>query len=156
MILPVLIFFLYFQLTGGLLVLVFIATLAQKPDLIAGIKGTMALLLGNFVGGIVAIVMFSLLLAVPQFSFALLLYAIIILIFAQHIFSGKKLAPIYAMALTTVIVIISGSTLSDGGASSTFYVRILQIATACGYIVLVTWLCSPLITRIQSSKLNLS
>jgi len=150
MIVPVLVFFLYFQLTGAVLVLIFIAILAQKPDFVAGVKGASALLLGNSIGGIAAILMFSLLLAAPNYSFALLLYAIVILIFSQFIFSNRKLSPIYAMALTTVIIIISGSTLEDGGASSKFYMRIFQIAMACGYIVLVTWLMSPLLGKIEN------
>lgn len=150
MILPVLVFFLYFQWTGGLLILIFIAILAQKPDLVAGIKGAGALMLGNTIGGLAAIAMFGLLLAVPQYSFALILYAAVIFIFSQFIFSDKKLSPIYAMALTTVIIIISGSTLEEGGASSKFYMRILQIAIACGYIVAITWLFTPLLEKIKS------
>lgn len=152
MILPVLLFFLYFQLTGAVLVLIFIAILAQKPDFVAGVKGAGALLLGNSIGGLAAMIMFGLLLAVPQYSFALILYALVILIFSQYIFSERKLSPIYAMALTTVIIIISGSTTNDGGASSKFYIRLFQIALACGYIVLITWLMAPLINKIQKQN----
>lgn len=55
------------------------------------------------------------------------------------------------MALTSVII-ISGSTFKDGGASSTFYMRIFQIALACGYIVLVTWIMAPLLGKIQNQS----
>ena len=107
MIMPVMIFFLYFNLGSSLLILVFIALLAQKPDLVAGVKGSKALLVGNTIGGLVAIIMYNLLKIAPNFAFLVLLFALIIIIFAKHIFSDKPLAPLYAMAFSTVIILIS-------------------------------------------------
>ncbi|MDE3272085.1 hypothetical protein [Pseudoalteromonas sp. G4] len=51
-----------------------------------------------------------------------------------------------------MIIIISGSTFKDGGASSKFYMCIFQIAMACGYIVLVTWIMAPLLSKIQNQS----
>lgn len=138
MIMPVMIFFLYFNLGSSLLILVFIALLAQKPDLVAGVKGSKALLVGNTIGGIVAIAMYNLLKVAPNLMFLLLLFALIIIIFAKQIFSDKPLAPLYAMALSTVIILISSATMGASNADEKFYTRIIQIACACSYIVFVT------------------
>jgi hypothetical protein len=148
---PVMVFFFYADLSDAVLILAFIAILAQKPDLIIGMKGSKALLVGNTIGGAIAIVMFSLLVVVPTFSFLLMLFALIIVIFSRIIFSDNPLAPLYSMALTTVIILLASSTLGEGDAGESFYTRIIQIGLACSYIVFATMATSPLFKKINYS-----
>ena len=151
MIMPVMIFFFSFNLSSSVLILAFIAMLAQKPDLIAGVKGSKALLVGNTLGGIVAIAMYNLLIIVPNFSFLLLLFSLIVIVFANMIFSDKAFAPIYAMAFSTVIILIFGATLSTADADEKFYTRIIQIGLACSYIIFATIAANPLIKKIAQA-----
>ncbi|KGK01139.1 DUF2955 domain-containing protein [Thalassotalea sp. ND16A] len=152
-IMPVLVFFLYFGLTSSLLILIFVAILAQKPDLLVGLKGSKALLVGNSLGGLFAIIAYSLLVIVPDFVFLILLFASINIYFAKLTFSERPLAPIYAMAHSTIIILIAAGSLSDGGAGEKFYIRILQIAAACAYIIFTTYLATPFLKRIENSNL---
>ena len=68
---PVALFFYGFGLTGHILVLIFIAILAQQPSLTAGRKVGGALIAGNLAGGIGAMVFYELLVAAPSFGFFL-------------------------------------------------------------------------------------
>jgi uncharacterized membrane protein YccC len=149
MIIPVLAVFLYFKLSSSLLILVFIAILAQKPDFVAGVKGSKALLVGNTLGGLVAITMYNLLLIAPDFIFMLMLFALITIVFAGLIYSERPFAPLYAMAFSTVIILISSATLGSSDAEGTFYTRIVQIACACFYVIFATVLASPWIKKIS-------
>lgn len=151
MIMPVMIFFFSFNLSSSVLILAFIAMLAQKPDLVAGVKGSKALLVGNAIGGIVAIAMYNILTISPTFIFLMLLFSLIVIIFARMIFSGKALAPLFAMAFSTVIILIFGAILSTADADEKFYTRIMQIACACGYVIFATIAANPLIKKIAAS-----
>ncbi|WP_114326942.1 DUF2955 domain-containing protein [Candidatus Colwellia aromaticivorans] len=151
MIMPVMIFFFAFNLSSSVLILAFIALLAQKPDLVAGIKGSKALLVGNTIGGLVAIAMYNLLTLAPDFIFLVLLFSCVVISFAQAIFSEKPMVPLYAMAFTTVIILVFGATLSTSDADEKFYTRIVQIACACSYVVFATVVASPLIKKITQA-----
>ena len=151
MIMPVMAFFFYFNLSSSVLILVFIAIMAQKPDLIAGVKGGKALLVGNTIGGIVAIAMYSVLVMIPTFPFLILLFALVIISFGRLIFSTRPMAPLYAMALGTIIILISSATMGDADASEKFYTRIFQIACACFYVIFATIVANPLIKKISRS-----
>ena len=150
-IMPAIIFFFYFGLTSSMLILVFIAILAQKPDLLMGMQGSKALLVGNTIGGLVAIAVYKLLLIAPTYTALVLLFAVVNIYFAKLIFSDKPLAPLFAMAITTVIILISSGSTGDAGAGGKFYIRILQIGAACGYIIFATYLTAPLLTQIKSA-----
>ena len=116
--------------------LLFIAMLAQQPDVKIGVKGSMALIIGNTAGGVAAIVFYNLLIAVPDYVFLILLTILFSLFFGERIFSGKPMAGLYAAAFSTVILLV-GSTTGDfgGDAGSKFYIRIVQIIAAAVYIV---------------------
>lgn len=149
MVMPVISYFLYYKIADALLVMVFIAILAQKPDLIAGVKGAKALLVANAIAGIAAMLMYGLLLIVPTYTALILLFALLVIIFTQKIFSDSPYAPLFAMAFTTVIILVSGATSSDADASDKFLIRLFQIACACSYVILATAAALPWIKRIS-------
>ena len=151
MIMPVMIFFFSFNLSSSVLILAFIALLAQKPDLVSGVKGSKALLVGNAIGGMIAIVMYNILTIAPNFTFLMLLFSLIVIIFARMIFSDKAIAPLFAMAFSTLIILIFSSILSTADADEKFYTRIVQIACACGYVIFATIAASPIIKKITSA-----
>lgn len=151
MIMPVMVFFFSFNLTSSALILVFIALLAQKPDLVMGVKGSKALLIGNSVGGIIAIVMYNSLIIVPSFTSLILLFSLVVIVLGNKIFSDHPTAPLYAMALSTVIILVSSATMGNADADEKFYTRIIQIACACSYVILATIAAMPLIKKITHS-----
>ena len=135
-VLPVIAIFFMFQMTDMLLVMIFIAMLAQTPDVKTGAKGSAALVIGNTAGGVAAILFYNLLVAVPSFVFLILLTLLFSLFFGERLFSGKPMTGLYATAFSTVILLVGSTTGHMGGdAESKFYTRIAQIILAGAYIV---------------------
>lgn len=135
-VLPLLVFVFSLKLLGGILVLVFVSLLAQQPGLREGVRSGLALLVGNALGGLVAIVAYELLVIVPSYVFLLVLMLLLALLFAARILDGDPKAPLWAMAFGTVLILLGGSTAPSGGeADVSFYERIFGIFLAALYIV---------------------
>jgi hypothetical protein len=135
-VLPVLGMFFTLQLTDALVTLVFIAILAQQPSLSTGIRGGVALLLGNLVGGVAAILFYNLLVAVPTYGFLIALTLLVSLLVSDYLFSNRPTAPICGMAFSTLLLLVGSATSSAGDEVNVrFYSRIAQIMLAAAYIV---------------------
>lgn len=144
-VMPLYFFFFLFELSSSVLILAFVTLMALQPDLASSKKGSLGLLTGNSMGGIVAILFYQLLVAVPSFTFLILGFLYASLWFANIIFSERPSAPLFIMGFTTVILLISSGTSGEDGAGSDFYQRIIQIALACGYSIMVANLADNLI-----------
>lgn len=132
---PMFVAFYMFEWIGGLLVLVFVALLSMQPAFAKSFRAGGAMILGNVIGGAAAILVYELLVMVPKFGFLLLLTLLAGLAFGSRVFSGKKTAPLYGMAFSTVVLIIGSTTSSTGDAGAEVYVRVLQILVAVVYVV---------------------
>lgn len=132
---PILILFYVFQLSGALLILIFIALLSMQPGFAKDFKGGMALITGNVIGGITAIIFYELLVIIPEYVFLLLLTLLTGLMFGSRLFSGRPKAPLYGMAYSTLLLVIGSTTGSSGDAETKVYTRIIQIMSAVIYVV---------------------
>ncbi len=133
---PVALVFYSFGLTSDLLILVFIAILAQQPSLTAGRKAGGALILGNLAGGLAAMLFYQLLVAAPTLGFFLALTALTTLLIGTRIFSDRPEAPVYATVLSTVLLLVGGSIAPFGDdMGAKFTLRIGQILIAVLYVV---------------------
>jgi hypothetical protein len=133
---PVALVFYSFGLTSHLVVLVFIAILAQQPSLVAGRKASGAVILGNLAGGVAAMVFYELLVAAPSFGFFLALMFLTTLLLGAKIFSDDRLAAIYPTVLSTLLLLVGGSVAPYGDDVDTkFQTRIVQIGLASAYVV---------------------
>jgi len=131
---PVVLVFFFFQWASGLLILIFIAILSMQPSF--NFKAGFFLILGNLVGGIIAILMYETLVIVPKFSFMILVIILAGLYFAVKLYSGKKAAPLYGMAFSTLLLIIGQATTGTSDAGDKVWIRVLQIMVAVIYVVL--------------------
>ena len=131
---PVVLLFFFFQWAGGLLILIFIAILSMQPSF--NFKAGFFLILGNLVGGVIAILMYETLVIVPKFSFMILVILLAGLYFAVKLYSGKKTAPLYGMAFSTLLLIIGQATTGTSDAGDKVWIRVLQIMVAVIYVVL--------------------
>jgi len=134
-VLPVFILFYTLELAGSLLILIFVAILSSQPGFAKDFKGGMALLLGNVIGGAVAVIFYDLLVVMPEFGFLLLLVFLGGLIFGSRVFSGKPSGALYAMAFSTVILILGSTTSSNAEAGGKVLTRVVQILIAVVYVV---------------------
>ena len=135
-ILPFALACLVFDLSGAVLPLIVISTLAQKPDFSAGATGAKALLAANIGGGLVAMAFFMVLTAVPTLGFLVAGFYLLALLFAMHIFSDKPTAPLYGTAFSTILLLIGTGTSAYGDqADAKFYQRILLLTLAVSYVI---------------------
>lgn len=135
------------QWTGGMLILIFIGILSMQPGVAGNIKVGMALIIGNVIGGIVSVIFYELLVMVPSFPFMILLTLLCGLVFGRQIFSGKKAAPLFGMAFSTVLLIIGQTTSSTSEADNKVIVRVLQMMIAVIYVVVAFGLLERLSRR---------
>ena len=133
MVFPVVAMYLIFGLTSVLIV-VFIALLSMQPSISTGTKAGKALIAANVMGGFAAIVMYEVLVMMPQFGFLLILICLCGLFFGCRLFSGAPTAPLFGMAFSTLLLVIGSTTSMFGDADAKAWTRVIQITTAVVYL----------------------
>jgi hypothetical protein len=148
-VLPVALIFYSFGLLSDLVILVFVAILAQQPSLRAGRKASSAVLLGNLGGGIAAMAFYQLLVGAPTLGFFVALLALTSLVVGTLVFSDRPEAPVYATVLSTVLLLVGGSVAPLGDdVGGSFTTRIGQILVAAVYVVGAL----SLVERVRASR----
>lgn len=135
-IMPVVLLFYFFDLASALLVLIFIAILSMQAGFGSDLKAGKALILGNLIGGILAIILFEFYTVVPILSFFLLTVAALGLVLGRKLFSGIPAAPLFGMAFSTFLLVIGASTGGDSTANTKVWIRVIQIMMAVIYVAL--------------------
>jgi hypothetical protein len=133
--LPVLLLFFIFKLSGGLLILIFIGILSMSPTL-ANAKVGKFMIAANILGGLCAILGYQLLVFVPMLPFLILITLLVGFIFGSKLFSKAKLAPVFGTGFSTFLLILGSVTSSDDEAGSAVWSRLIQIAIAVIYVVI--------------------
>jgi hypothetical protein len=137
-VLPVVIFFYSLNLAGQLLIMIFIAIMAQIVSLDNSGKIGFALLASNVIGGLAAILIYNFLVMVPEFIFMLIVLLTAAMVFAALNFSSHKIAPLFGMGFTTTLLIIGGATMPfSDGAQIAVITRIVSILVVVLYFVVV-------------------
>jgi hypothetical protein len=133
---PVMVRFYVFESLDSVLILVFIALLSIQPGFAGSFKAGKALIMGNVIGGVAAVVFFEFLVMAPLFQFMLLLTLLLGLVFGVQVFSGKPAGALYGMAYSTVLLVIGSTTSMYGDAGGKVTSRVAQIIIAVLYVVL--------------------
>ena len=92
-IMPVYLIFYFATIPNALLILVFTAILSMQPGFAKDWKKGKALIIGNTIGGLAAILAFEILTVVPVYGFLLLLILLAGLIFGPHVFGQSPAGP---------------------------------------------------------------
>lgn len=143
-ILPLMVVFYVFQLTQHVVVLIFAAILSITASSTAGSKMGVGLLVANIGGGVLALVIYKLLVAAPDLPFFVALMFLTTLLIAQQRFSDKPTASLYGSALNTVLIVIGSVTTSTAEADAKVYLRLVQIGLAVVYIIAAVGLLEAL------------
>lgn len=152
-VLPVFVLFYSFKLQSSLLILIFVALLSAQPGFATNFKAGAALIIGNSIGGAAAILMYELLVMVPQFYFLIMVTFLAGLIFGVRVFSEKPTAKLYAMAFSTLLLVIGSTTASGPGeAGSKVYMRVLQITIAVVYVVMAFGVADRFVRRREATR----
>lgn len=130
---PVVLAFFFFQWSGGLIILIFIVLLSMQPSF--NYKAGKAMIIGNLLGGLFAIVVFELLVMVPQYLFFILMVLATAIFFSSRLFSSSPKAPLFGMAFSTFLLIMGQSVSGTDDAGGKVWMRVLMIMIAVIYVV---------------------
>ncbi len=132
---PLYVAFLLFSLVDLAVVLIFAALLGLEPTFGRHWAAGKGLILSNLAGGLVAVLVFNVLVWVPAYPFFLLLVTLAGLVVGRLVFSGTALGKLMAGGITTVFVVLGPTLTGDAEAGAKLYIRVLQIMTAVVYVV---------------------
>lgn len=134
-VLPLMLIYLMFGITDALPVLITTVVLVINFDPQRGAMQGMAMMLGNFIGGLVAIISYALLQVVPSLPGLAVITFLIALAFAVRIERGGPGGAIGLITFNQAIVLFSLS-LAPGGASTGLWLtRLVQFGMACLFAV---------------------
>ena len=130
---PVVLAFFFFQWSGGLIILIFIVLLSMQPNF--NFKAGKAMIIGNLLGGLFAIVAFELVVMVPQYLFFILMVLATAIFFSSRLFSSSPKAPLFGMGFSTFLLIMGQSVSGTDDAGGKVWMRVIMIMIAVIYVV---------------------
>lgn len=134
--LPVLAWYVLDATEVAVVVLIVALTLLRQYDERQGRRAATGLIIANLVGGLAAAVVYNLVLLENNLSFFVAICLAASLVFAARIVTSGKLAPVYAGAFATFILLLGlGLTPLPGGAGEAFVSRLLNVLAASAYAV---------------------
>jgi hypothetical protein len=125
-----------FSLVDFAVVLVMASLLAMEPTFGKHLGVGKGLILANLAGGLVALVIYQLLVLVPSFTFFLLLILLAGLWAGGWIFSDRPLGKLLGAGITAVFIILGPVVTGDEEAGAQLVVRLTMIMGAVVYVVL--------------------
>ncbi|HDM8142083.1 TPA: DUF2955 domain-containing protein [Vibrio harveyi] len=135
---PVVCFFFVFQISEALLTMMFVALLSLMITSEKSVKLSAFLIVSNGIGGILAILAFSILAIVPSIFFYTAFIALLAVLIGKKIYTVPEKAPIFATAFSTLLVLIGSTLMSSGDIDSNAFIRIFQLVLVGTYMILAS------------------
>jgi len=135
---PVVCFFFIFQISEALLTMMFVALLSLMITSEKSVKLSAFLIISNGIGGILAILAFSILAIVPSIFFYTAFIALLAVVIGKKIYTVPEKAPIFATAFSTLLVLIGSTLMSSGDIDSNTFIRIFQLVLVGTYMILAS------------------
>ncbi|WP_447401000.1 DUF2955 domain-containing protein [Vibrio harveyi] len=135
---PVVCFFFIFQISEALLTMMFVALLSLMITSEKSVKLSAFLIISNGIGGILAILAFSILAIVPSIFFYTAFIALLAVLIGTKIYTVPEKAPIFATAFSTLLVLIGSTLMSSGDIDSNTFIRIFQLVLVGTYMILAS------------------
>lgn len=136
---PVVCFFFVFQISEALLTMMFVALLSLMITSEKSVKLSAFLIISNGIGGILAILAFSILAIVPSIFFYTAFIALLAVLIGKKIYTVPEKAPIFATAFSTLLVLIGSTLMSSGDIDSNTFTRIFQLVLVGTYMILASF-----------------
>jgi len=134
-VLPIAIFFISFNLSGQLLVMVNAAIFSLSPDVAKGRQAGVKSVVTTLAGGVAAWVFYYVLIVVPEFYFLVALMLLTTMLFAMLIFSGRPRAGYYGSAFVALIILVNSSLSAGSDFGANFAWRVIFLTLATVYVV---------------------
>jgi len=134
-VIPLMLFYLLFGIADALPVMVATVMLVANFDLQRSRMHALGMIVGNFAGGLIGLLLHTVLLAMPSLLFLALLLFVVLLGFAQRIVAGGPVAGVLVLACNAMLIIFSSAIASGPGSLSLWLTRLLQFALAGAFAV---------------------
>ena len=126
--------------SDNLITLIFVALLVQQVSAAATGAAGRAMLVSNAIGGLVAWLSFTLLVAAPQPLFFVAIVAATLLAAAAFLWSGRPRAKLAGGAVSGYLVLLGGAIAPFGeDFDADFLDRLVQIGMAIAYVLAALW-----------------
>lgn len=127
---PLMLVYLLYGLTDALPVMIATVMLVANFDLHRGRLHALAMIVGNFAGGFLGLLLHTLLVTTPTLTFLAVLLFFALLFFGQRLAAGGPTAPIALLACNAMLIILGSAISSDSPTLSLWMVRVFQFAVA--------------------------
>jgi hypothetical protein len=144
---PLVVLFQLYSMTGAAVMLIFAMMLSLEPAYGVHLKAGSGLILANLSGGLVAVILYQLLVMVPSFWFFLTLCLLSGLLIGDQIFSHTKLGQLLSAGITAVFIVLGPTLTGDAAAGANLALRLALIAAGVIYVVLAFGLLERLTRR---------
>jgi hypothetical protein len=134
-VMPLMLLYLMYGLTDALPVIIATVMLVVNFDRKRGAAQGLAMMVGNFVGGMVALICFALLKMAPSLLSLTLISLVMSLLFAQRMQSGGPRAGVLLITLNQALVMFSLSLVPGPSSPGLWASRLLQFAIACAFAI---------------------
>lgn len=132
---PLVLAYLLFGLADVLPVLMGTLMIVVTFDLQGGRMQASRMIVGNIAGGVLGLLIHSMLLTTPVLPFLALLLFPVLLWFGHHISAGGAGAPVYVIACNAMLIILGSAIASGGGSFSLWVTRLLLFTLAGAFAV---------------------
>jgi hypothetical protein len=155
---PLMLFYLLFGIADALPVMVATVMLVANFDLQRSRMHALGMIVGNFAGGLLGLLLHMVLLTMPSLLFLALLLFVVLLGFAQRIVAGGSVAGVLLLGCNAMLIIFSLAIASGPGSLSVWVSRLLQFALAGAFAVgmmsLLWHRATPRSTRVSGSAIR--
>jgi len=132
---PLMLFYLLFGLADALPVMVATVMLVANFDVQRSRLHALGMIVGNFAGGLLGLIMHMLLLTTPNLAFLALLLFLVLIGFARRIVAGGPSAGIALLTCNAMLIILSLAIASGPGSLSIWLTRLFQFVIAGAFAV---------------------
>jgi hypothetical protein len=134
-VLPIMLLYLMYGITDALPVLITTVVLVINFDPRRGAAQGMAMMIGNFIGGLMALLSCALLQIAPSLATLALIVFLVAVLFAVPIERGGPAGAIGLITFNQAVVLLSLSLAPGGSSSGLWFTRLAQFGVACTFAV---------------------
>lgn len=154
---PVVLLFYYFEWHSSALILIYIGLYSSFPGFAKDLTVGKSLLVGCLTGGVIALILYEVVVLVPHYGFFLVLVFGLTLWAGSEILGGGKYANQIKAGISTIIIIFGSAVGNDDvDAGGQVLTRVIQVATVVVYLVLAFGLIEKLFPERSLATQNLA
>jgi len=148
-VMPLMLLYLMYGITDALPVLITTVVLVINFEPQKSAMQGMAMMIGNFIGGIVAIISYALLQAAPSLTSLALITFLVALIFAVRVERGGPGGAVGLITFNQAIVLFSLALAPGGSGTGLWVTRLVQFGIACLFAIGMMTLLWPRLRRLE-------